>query len=205
MGTRNSKVNEISKTSTNSKKDFRELIKGMKEELHKLGFVSSVIATNCSIGFFESVAEGKKIVLSERTKQRLIEITKNKESVKKAVIGYFPRIISPDGVVTLVTLRTYEVDDKFNPQNNTKNSKNLEKAIRFTTGSKVLQVGYTEKEYKFDPKDSEIIFIKSAKSSNDGNIVLTTKVFHKKERFSIDEAAMACIAYAQSDVELILD
>lgn len=205
MGTRNSKVNETSKVSANSKKDFRELIKGMKEELHKLGFVSSVIATNCSIGFFESVAEGKKIALSERTKKRLMEITKNKESVKKAVIGYFPRIISPDGVVTLVTLRTYEVDDKFNPQNNTRNSKNLEKAIRFTAGSKVLQVGYTEKEYKFEPKDSEIIFIKSAKSSNDGNIVLTMKVFHKKERFSIDEAAMACIAYAQSDVELILD
>lgn len=199
------KTNEQAKVSANSKKDFRELIKGMKEELHKLGFVSSVIATNCSIGFFESVAEGKKITLSERTKQRLIEITKNKESVKKAVIGYFPRTISPDGVVTLVTLRTYEINDKFNPQNNTRNSKNLEKAIRFTTGSKVLQVGYTEKEYKFEPKDSETIFIKSAKSSNDGNIVLTTKVFHKKERFSIDEAAMACIAYAQSDVELILD
>lgn len=199
------KVNEISKVSANSKKDFRELIKGMKEELHKLGFVSNVIATNCSIGFFESVASGKNITLSERTKERLMTITKNKESVKKAVIGYFPRIISPDGEVTLVVLRTYEVDDKFNPQNNVKNQKNLDKAIKFAKGSKVLQTGYTEKEYKFEPIESGIIYIKSAKSQSDGNIVLTTKVFHRKERFSIDEAAMACIAYAQSDVELILD
>lgn len=199
------KINEMSKVSANSKKDFRELIKGMKEELHKLGFVSNVIATNCSIGFFESVAAGKKITLSDRTKERLMTITKNKESVKKAVIGYFPRIISPDGEVTLVVLRTYEVDDKFNPQNNVKNLKNLEKAITYKKGSKVLQIGYTEKEYKFEPKDSETIYIKSSKSQSDGNIVLTTKVFHKKERFSIDEAAMACIAYAQSDVELILD
>lgn len=205
MSTRNQKVNEMSKVSANSKKDFRELIKGMKEELHKLGFVSSVIATNCTIGFFESVAEGRKITLSERTKERLMEITKSKESVKKAVIGYFPRIISPDGEVTLVVFRIYEVDDKFNPQNNMKNSKNLEKAIRFTNGSKVLQIGYTEKDYKFEPKDSEIIYIKSAKSQSDGNIVLTTRVFHRKERFSIDEAAMACIAYAQSDVELVLE
>lgn len=190
---------------TNTKKDFQTLMRATKAAVHKLGFVCNVVSTNCNISFFETVASENEITLAPRTIERLKAISKSKEMVKKAVIGYYPRIISPDGEVTLVVLRIYKVDDKFNPQNNMKNSKNLEKAIRFTNGSKVLQIGYTEKDYKFESKDSEIIYIKSAKSQSDGNIVLTTRVFHRKERFSIDEAAMACIAYAQSDVELVLE
>ena len=190
----------------NTKKDFRELMKATKAELHKLGFVANVIATNCNIGFFEATAEGKKIVLSERTKNRLKQIIKDKETVKRAIISYFPRIKRANGDIILTVMKTYRIDDRFNRENNTINPKVLESAITFEKGDFVLQKGYIEKEYKtvYDTK-TLIIYSKTAKSTKDGNTVATEKVFHKKEKFSIDEASEACIAYAQSDVELFED
>lgn len=210
MSTRksNSNVNKQAKVSANSKKDFANLMKNTKAEIHKLGFVSNVIATNCSIGFFEDVAEGAGIQLSDRTKERLVNITKSKDTVKIAVISYYQRIEDKDGNITVITPRTYDVNDTFYPENNNTNKKVLEKAIRYSDGITVLQKGYTKKAlnlFTMDSDDEKILVMKTAKSSSDGNIVTTKKVFHRKEKFSIDEAAVAVIAYAQSDVELILD
>lgn len=202
------KVNEVSKVSANSKKDFASLMRNTKAEMHKLGFVSNVITTNCSLGFFEAVAEGAGIKLSDRTKERLVNITKSKDTVKKAIVGYFPRTKDSNGNLTLVVAKTYRVDDEFVPSNNTRNPKVLDDAVMVSDVVSVLQKGYTEKPYKFFKMpygNDEIIVLKTVKSSNDGNIITTEKVFHKKERFSIDEAAVSVIAYAQSDVELILD
>lgn len=190
----------------NTKKDFRELMKATKSELHKLGFVANVIATNCSVNFFEETARGKKITLSERTKNRLKQIAGDKETVKRAIISYFPRIKRANGDIILTVMKTYRIDDRFNRENNTINPKVLENAITFEPGDVTLQKGYEEKVYKtvYDA-DTLIIYSKTAKSAKDGNTVATEKVFHKKEKFSIDEAAEACIAYAQSDVELFED
>lgn len=203
------KTNDLKATSSevmNTKKDFRELMKATKAELHKLGFVANVIATNCNIGFFEATAEGKKITLSERTKDRLKQIIKDKETVKRAIISYFPRIKRANGDIILTVMKTYRIDDRFNRENNTINPKVLESAITFEPGDSVLQKGYIEKIYKtvYDT-NTLIIYSKTAKSTKDGNTVATEKVFHKKEKFSIDEASEACIAYAQSDVELFED
>lgn len=207
MSTKKS-VNETSKVSANSKKDFASLIKNTKAEIHKLGFVSNVIATNCSLGFFESVAEGANIKLSDRTKERLVAITKSKDTVRKAVVSYYPRVMYNSGEIVVVTTKTYEISDTFNPKNDTKNPKVVENAVRLSDEMTVLQKGYTKKAYNLfylEYGNEKIALLKTSKSSSDGNIVLTSKVFHRKERFSIDEAAVAVIAYAQSDVELILD
>lgn len=208
MSTRKSNSNDVSKVSANSKKDFASLMKNTKAEIHKLGFVCNVIATNCSLGFFESVAEGANIKLSDRTKERLVAITKSKDTVRKAVVSYYPRVLFNNGEIVVVTTKTYEISDTFNPKNDTKNPKVVENAVRLSDEMTVLQKGYAKKAYNLfylEYGNEKVALLKTSKSSSDGNIVLTSKVFHRKERFSIDEAAVAVIAYAQSDVELILD
>lgn len=208
MSTKNQKVNEMSKVSANSKKDFASLMRNTKAEIHKLGFVSNVIATNCSISFFEAVAEGAEIKLSDRTKERLVAITKNKNTVKTAVASYYPRVKYDSGEIVVVTTKTYEVVDTFNSNNNTKNPKVIENAVRLSDNLTILQKGYTNKAYNLfylDYNNEKVALLKTSKSCTDGNIILTSKVFHRKERFSIDEAAVAVIAYAQSDVELVLE
>ena len=208
MSAKKSNVSEISKVSANSKKDFASLMRNTKAEIHKLGFVSNVIATNCSLGFFESVAEGAGIKLSDRTKERLVAITKSKDTVKKAVVSYYPRVMYNSGEIVVVTTKTYEVSDTFNSGNNTKNPKVIENAVRLSGDLTVLQKGYTNRAYNLfylEYGNERVALLKTSKSSPDGNIILTSKVFHRKERFSIDEAAVAVIAYAQSDVELVLE
>lgn len=208
MSTKNSNMNEISKVSANSKKDFASLMKNTKAEIHKLGFVSNVISTNCSLSFFEAVAEGAGIKLSDRTKERLVAITKNKNTVKTAVVSYYPRVKYDSGEIVVVTTKTYEVVDTFNSNNNTKNPKVIENAVRLSDNLTILQKGYTNKAYNLfylDYNNEKVALLKTSKSCTDGNIILTSKVFQRKERFSIDEAAVAVIAYAQSDVELVLE
>lgn len=208
MSTKKSNVNETSKISANSKKDFASLMRNTKAEIHKLGFVSNVISTNCSLSFFEAVAEGAGIKLSDRTKERLVAITKNKNTVKTAVVSYYPRVKYDSGELVVVTTKTYEVVDTFNSNNNTKNPKVIENAVRLSDDLTILQKGYTNKAYNLfhlDCNNEKVALLKTSKSCTDGNIILTSKVFQRKERFSIDEAAVAVIAYAQSDVELVLE
>lgn len=208
MSTKKSNVNETSKISANSKKDFASLMRNTKAEIHKLGFVSNVISTNCSLSFFEAVAEGAGIKLSDRTKERLVAITKNKNTVKTAVVSYYPRVKYDSGELVVVTTKTYEVVDTFNSNNNTKNPKVIENAVRLSDDLTILQKGYTNKAYNLfylDYNNEKVALLKTSKSCTDGNIILTSKVFQRKERFSIDEAAVAVIAYAQSDVELVLE
>lgn len=205
------KTNDLKATSSevmNSKKDFASLMKNTKAEIHKLGFVSNVISTNCSLGFFEAVAEGAGIKLSDRTKERLVAITKNKNTVKTAVVSYYPRVKYDSGEIVVVTTKTYEVVDTFNSNNNTKNPKVIENAVRLSDNLTILQKGYTNKAYNLfylDYNNEKVAILKTSKSCTDGNIILTSNVFQRKERFSIDEAAVAIIAYAQSDIELVLE
>ena len=188
--------------TVNTKKDFQTLMRATKAAVHKLGFVCGVVATNCNVSFFETVASENEITLAPRTIERLKVISKSKETVKKAVIGYYPRIVRADGETILTTLKTVSSIDEFDPKNNIKNDKYLDNALKVSDGCKVLQKGYNEKPYKCFCNSDGVILLKTAKQLKDGNRLLIDKVFHKKERFSIDEAVLACIAYAQSDIEI---
>lgn len=200
------KTNDLKVTKNgevmNTKKDFQSLMRATKAAVHKLGFVCNVVATNCNVSFFETVASENEITLAPRTIERLKAISKSKEMVKKAVIGYYPRIVRADGETILTILKTLNSIDEFDPKNNIKNDKYLDDALKISDGCKVLQKGYLEKPYKYFSNSDMVILLKTAKQQKDGNRILIDKVFHKKERFSIDEAALACIAYAQSDIEI---